>query len=62
MAAGGTCEGPAGESEQRSDGEEREVPGGLIVALAYVVDCQDVVIDDPLHQVEKPPADQQSTQ
>ena len=45
----------------RAPGEEPEVPGQQIVgALFYVVEPEQVMIDDAFDHIKRPPADQQT--
>jgi hypothetical protein len=50
---------PALDDQQRPQGQEAQVPGerGTEV-VAHVVHAQDVVVDDPLDEVEDAPAGQ----
>ena len=54
----GTAQKPAAEDEKCAEGKKAEVPGGLVACLAYMVDAEDVVIDDPFDEVEEAPADE----
>src|SRR4029453_2422665 len=56
----GAGEEPAGDEEQRAEGEETAVVEPCVVgAFADVVDREDLVIDDPFNKVEQAPAEQQ---
>jgi hypothetical protein len=48
---------PSDCQEQEAGGEKSEIPSELLLARMYVVNTQNLVVDDSLQEVEEPPSD-----